>query len=173
MAKYLNLSSGEIVEMIPVSTSVGAADASKMIQLDAGGLISTSMLPAAALAGAAMYSLPAFEAIGAGAIINIFSDAGTPKIRNADATNGTKPPMGYAEVAIASGATGSIRLSNGIIAGMSGLVVGAKYFLSPTTPGAITVSAPTGVGNVVYKVGYAKSATEFSYTDDTTAVTLA
>ena len=42
-----------------------------------------------------------------------------------------------------------------------GLTPGANYFLDPTTPGMLTLTAPTTVGQFVVRVGYAVSATEF------------
>jgi hypothetical protein len=51
-------------------------------------------------------------------------------------------------------------VSEGLLDGFSGLTPGARYYLSPTTPGAITSTLPTGTGNIIVKVGFAKSATE-------------
>ena len=50
--------------------------------------------------------------------------------------------------------------SAGVVSGLSGLTAGARYFVDPATPGAITTSVPSGSGNKIIQVGYAKSATE-------------
>lgn len=42
---------------------------------------------------------------------------------------------------------------------VSGLTAGTKYYLS-TTAGGLTATAPSGTGDVVYQIGYARSATE-------------
>lgn len=48
---------------------------------------------------------------------------------------------------------------NGVMTGFSGLTAGARYYLSGSTPGAITSTVPTGSGHTILQVGYAKSAT--------------
>jgi hypothetical protein len=50
--------------------------------------------------------------------------------------------------------------TDGIIGGFSGLTAGARYYLSAATAGAITATLPTGSGNTIVQVGYAKSATD-------------
>lgn len=49
-------------------------------------------------------------------------------------------------------------VSEGVLTGFSGLTAGSRYFLS-ATPGLITDTAPTGAGNNIVSVGFAKSAT--------------
>jgi len=173
MADLMQIINGVLTRVVPNSTSAGAGDAGKAVQLDAGGKLDSSLLPASALQGAEDYDLVAFEAISAGDLVNIFSDAGVAKIRKADATDTTKPSMGFCPAAIASAATGTVRLGNGVVTGLTGLTIGALYYLSAATPGGITLTAPSATGNIVYAVGRAKSATEFNYVDDTTPVLLA
>lgn len=50
--------------------------------------------------------------------------------------------------------------SDGIANGFSALTVGARYYADPATPGAVTATTPTGSGNTIVQIGYAKSATE-------------
>jgi len=172
MANTLQLVSGVVQRIVANITSVGAGDSGKLVQLDASGKLDTSVLPAAALVGAEDYVLTASEAISAGDLINVYDNAGTPNIRKADATDSTKPPMGFAPSAITALATGTVRLGNGVISGLTGLTTGSRYYLSAATPGAITLTPPATVGNVIYAVGRAKSPTEFTYVDDTTPVVL-
>jgi len=172
MANTLQLINGVIQRIIANATSAGAADAGKLVQLDAGGKLDQSLLPSVALVGHEDYAFPATEAISAGDIINVYDNLGTPSIRKADATDNTKPPMGFALAAIALNATGTVRLSNGVITGLTGLTAGVRYYLSALTPGAITATPPATTGNVIYAIGRAKSATEFNYIDDTTPVIL-
>jgi hypothetical protein len=50
--------------------------------------------------------------------------------------------------------------SGGKMSGLTGLTVGADYFLSPVTSGLLTVTEPTTTGHVSQPVGIALSATE-------------
>lgn len=56
-----------------------------------------------------------------------------------------------------SGAQVNVALAGGLT-GFGALTPGAEYFLSATTPGAITTTAPSGSGQYVVKVGEALSA---------------
>lgn len=47
----------------------------------------------------------------------------------------------------------------GELGGFTGLTVGATYYLSESTPGAITTTAPSTVGSIVQEVGFARSST--------------
>lgn len=48
----------------------------------------------------------------------------------------------------------------GVLDGFSGLTAGNRYYLSAATAGAITNTIPTGSGNTIVQVGYAKSTTK-------------
>lgn len=49
--------------------------------------------------------------------------------------------------------------SDGIMPGFTGLTAGSRYYLDASTAGAITATVPTGAGNTIVQIGYAKSAT--------------
>lgn len=66
--------------------------------------------------------------------------------------------IGMAGAAIADTASGEV-CSEGVITGLTGLTAGSRYFLS-STAGAYTTTVPTGSGNRIVQVGYAKSTTE-------------
>jgi hypothetical protein len=51
----------------------------------------------------------------------------------------------------------------GTITGLSSLTIGARYYLSGSTAGAITTTAPTTAGHIVQYIGYAISATELVF----------
>lgn len=142
----------------PVNTSAGAADAGKLPKLDAGGKLDTTMMPSGL--GADTGTFIASENISAGNLVNLWNDAGTVKVRKADATSAGKEAHGFCTSAITSGASGIVTF-DGTISGLSGLTLG-KQFLS-ATPGASTATAPSGTGNVVQVVGFAKSATELVF----------
>lgn len=71
----------------------------------------------------------------------------------------TSYAIGFAVAGAAAAAPVSVK-SDGIMSGFSGLTPGARYYLSATTPGAITASIPVGTGNTICQVAYAKSATQ-------------
>lgn len=77
----------------------------------------------------------------------------------ADASDDAKiGVIGFASAA-ASAAADVLVKTDGIVPGLVGLTAGARYYLS-TTAGGISATAPTGAGNNVVQVGFAKSATQ-------------
>lgn len=173
MAGVIQLVNGAMKRIIANVTSAGAADADKLVQLDAGGKFDVSVLPAAALSGSEEFSMTASEDLSAEDLINVWDDAGTPKVRKADATDTTKPAHGFTIGAITSGASGNCSLGDGVMVGQTGLTVGKDYYLSAASPGAITLTPPSSVGNIICRVGWAKSETEFVYLDDNEPIELA
>ncbi len=165
MAKYLEHDGqGGSREVQPVNTSAGAGDAGKMVQLDAGGKVAESMMPTGIGADTAV--LEASENLAAGDIVNIWDDAGTTKVRKADASGTGMAANGFVIAAAISGANATVYFegTNNQLTGMTG---GNRQFLSATTAGDITPVAPTGTGEIVQIVGKAYSATEmtFEYTN--------
>lgn len=156
--KYLAIdnATGNTTESSGVTSSAGSGDASKIVLLNSSGLIDSTMLAAAISASAV-----ASESIAAGALINLWSNAGVLNVRNADQTAIGKRAHGFAQAAISSAATGIVVLTDGVITGLSGLVVGTEYFLG--TAGAVTATVPTGTGTVLQKVGVARSTTELEF----------
>lgn len=92
--------------------------------------------------------------------------------------SGTKNVIGLvASTSISAAASGNI-LTDGILTastgqwdavtgGSGGLTAGARYYLSATTAGRLTTTAPTTVGQYVCPVGVALSTTEFRLDIDT------
>lgn len=66
--------------------------------------------------------------------------------------------IGFATSAALAAASVEVR-SDGVLTGFTGLTSGARYYLSASTPGAVTATVPTGTGNTIVQVGYAKSTT--------------
>lgn len=152
--KYVGLdSSGHRTEVAFKQTSAGAGDAGKGVALDSGGLISSTMLPTSGLT-----TLTAFETIAAGDMINLFNDAGTVKARKADNTNISKRADGFAPSGVTAAASGAFNVGNGANSGVTGLTVGAEYFLG--VAGAVTPTPVTAAGTVLQRVGVARTATE-------------
>lgn len=139
--------------------SVGVADAAKIVQLGADGLLDPSVMPSGI--GADTASIVASEALAAGDLVNVWNDAGTPKVRKADATTEGRETVGFVLAGVASGATATVRFE-GRLTGLTGLTPGATQYMS-TTPGARTESPASATGNVYQAVGVAVSSTSLDF----------
>lgn len=161
LPKFLTLAASGLQTLVTaaISTSAGAADADKIPALDASGRLDQSFMPTGI--GADTRSVTTSEAVSAGNLINIWDSTGA-KARKADASTNGKAAIGFVLAGATSGGSALVYFE-GTISGLSGLVPGASYFLSATTPGAITNTAPTASGQVVQYVGTALSATELSF----------
>lgn len=186
--KILRQVSGTLTEEQTVATSAGAGSADKVVALNASGLVDNTMLPLVAASsgapdankvpkldgtgrldgsvmpvgiGADTAQIVASEALSAGDLVSVWNDAGTPKMRKADASAAGKPAMGFVLGAVANGATGTAYFE-GSVTGLSGLTGGQRY-LSVTTPGGTQAAAPTAANQVVQKVGFATSATVMNF----------
>lgn len=102
----------------------------------------------------------ASETIAYGNAVNVFNNAGVLTVRNANATDNTKPTHGFCTTTggIAAAAFGECILQCGIVLNLAGLVLGTRYFLS-TTNGLITSVAPVALGNVEQALGIALDST--------------
>lgn len=87
------------------------------------------------------------------------SAADTAKLAMANAS-ATADAIGFATATIANSAVGAYQTS-GTLAGLTGLTAGATYYLDPSTPGAMTTTAPSVAGQFVVELGVAISSTEF------------
>jgi len=156
--KYLYNNQGTLTEKQATVVSTGATDAGKIVALDSTGKLDNSLMPVGI--GADTKVLPASENLAAGNFVNVFNDAGTTKVRKADATVAGKEANGFVLSAVTAGNDATVYFE-GTNNQLSGLTGGAMYFLS-TTAGGVTSTAPSGSGNIVQKVGRALSATEIN-----------
>ena len=158
--KYLQQGTQAVEEVEALVTSTGAADAGKIIALDTTGKLSISVLPDGV--GADVIVAAASENLSAGNVVNLWNDAGTLKVRKADASGGVaKKAVGFVKSAVSSGSSATVYIS-GTVTGLSGLTVGANYYLS-ATPGGVTTTIPTTAGHIAQYVGIATSTTELSF----------
>lgn len=104
-------------------------------------------------------TITASEALAANDLVNIYNSSG-PKVRKANATDGTKPAHGYVKAAVASGDPAVIYF-DGENDNLTGLTAGT-YFLS-TTGGQMTQTVPSANGNIAQKVGVATAAGSFVF----------
>lgn len=158
--KYIANSSGKLKEVAAIQSSVGAGDAGKIPALDSSGLLDISMMPAGV--GAEIVIAASSENLTSGDFVNLYNNGGTINVRKADATTNAKPADGFVLANVTSPANATVYLISAKNTAVSGLTVGAEYYLS-TTPGQITATAPSSAGNIVQRLGKAKSATEFVF----------
>ncbi len=158
--KYLYQDGGVLKEKEAITQSTGAADAGKIPALDSTGKLDSSMLPTGS--GEDTKVVPAYEDLNAGDFVNFFDDSGTVKVRKADASTQGKTADGFVLAAVTAGNNATVYLS-GTNTQLSGLSGGSYYYLSATTPGGVSATAPTGSGQVVQRLGKAVSDTEISF----------
>jgi len=155
--KYLklNTSTGDIEQQSALDTSSGAGSAGKIIAANSSGSLDVSFLPAGV--GLQTITATASESLSAGDSVNIFLNASTKSVRKANATDATKPSMGFVLQSYTSSATATIYLSGKNasvpIGSFTTADLGKKVFLS-TTAGGYTVTPPSTTGNLVQHLGY-------------------
>lgn len=137
-----------------VTTSAGSGDSAKLVALDGAGKIDNTMMPVGV--GADTASITASETIAAGALINLHVSSGD-KVRNADASNGRRA-QGFTLLGAASAAA-CVVYFEGRNTALTGRTTGATQYLSGSTPGAMTETAPSTSGYLVQEVGIAVSST--------------
>lgn len=148
---------GDIEEEFSVQATAGQGDAGKVVALDADGMIDETMLRSSEVV-----SMVASETLAAGNIINIWDDAGTPKVRKATNTGVATKGMGFVKDNITSGATGKVYFE-GKVTGLSGLTPGKEYFLGVAGAIVDNTELPTAASSIVQQLGKAYSATSITF----------
>ena len=166
--RFLAFIGGRLKQVAATIASAGAADDGKLVGLDASGRLDPTVMPTGV--GAQTKIVTSSEILAAGDLINLHISSGD-KVRKADATAEGKEVHGFVLAGFGNGASATIYLG-GTMTGLSGLVAGTRYYLSASTPGALTATPPATAGNVVQFVGIAISATELDF-DPADPVTLA
>lgn len=161
--KPLQIVSGVPTEVEAKVTTSGAPDAGKIVALDSSGLLDSSLLPASV--GQNVDVIASSENLSAGDFVNIYDNGGTINVRKADADN-SREAHGFVRAAVTSPANATVYGPGELNDQVSGLTVGADYFLH-TTPGGVTTTAPTAAGAIVQRLGRAKSATAIRFLDST------
>jgi hypothetical protein len=156
--KFLYNNAGTITEKVANQVSAGAGDAGKIVALDATGRIDNTMMPTGIGADTAIIN--ASEALAAGDLVNVWNSTGA-KVRKADASTSGKEAHGFVLAAVTSGNPATVYFE-GTDTQVTGLTPGVQY-LSATTPGTATSTAPSGTGQVVQRVGFATAATALNF----------
>jgi hypothetical protein len=186
--KFLRQITGTLTEEAALTTSAGAADADKLPALNAQGVLDTSILNGTTTSSGAGSSgktpildttgrldqsmmpvgivpetgeITASESLADGDFVNIWNNAGTPNVRKADASTTGKEAHGFV-LAAASASSVALVYFEGSNTHLSGLTAGTRY-LSATTPGGSTGTAPSGSGQIIQNLGIAISATTLKF----------
>ncbi len=156
--KFIKLANGRLTEetVESVAQTTGAADADKLIRSGTDGKLDPSLLPSGV--GPDTLTVTASEALSAGDFVNIHAGG----VRKADASTTGKEADGFVIDAVSSGQPATVYFE-GRNTALTGLTVGARYYLSATTPGVIAETAPTGTGKVVQFMGRASEATSLAF----------
>jgi len=144
--------------------SSGAGNDGDLVSLDAAGRVDNSVMPVGI--GADTAAIEASEALAAGDLVSIHDATGS-RVRKADASSASagRQADGFVLASVISGGTATV-FFEGTITGLTGLTVGARYFLSGSAAGVVTATRPTAVGHCVQYVGKAISATAISFEPD-------
>jgi len=160
--KFIKLSAGRLVEenIESVNATVGAGDANKLVRLAGDGKLDPSMMPTGL--GADVMTIVASENLSAGDFVNVWNDVGTAKARKADASASGKEADGFVLDAVNSGQNASVYFE-GRNTALTGLTIGARYYLSAAAAGQATATPPSASSNVVQFLGRASSATSMAF----------
>jgi hypothetical protein len=157
-AKVPLLNASGILDDTIINASV-TSSAGKIVKLDGSGKLDSTVMPVGI--GADTSSIIASEALAAGDLVNIYNNAGTANCRKADANTVGKEAHGFVLVGVASLAAATVYFEGSNTAQTT--LTPGNQFLSATTAGKATATAPTGTGKIVQRVGFATSATSFNF----------
>lgn len=167
---FLARVAGKTKQVFAIITSAGAGDSGKIPALDSSGRLDDSFMPLGI--GAATNEAVATETLGAGKFVNFFNNGGVFSARLADNSNGRQAD-GFVVTEFLAAATATVYPLDGVNANLTGLTIGAEYWLG--TAGGVTATAldPTDVANVNkidQLLGVAKSTTELITEDNGYAI---
>lgn len=156
--KFIKLSNGRLAEEVieSLSQTTGAADADKLVRTATNGKLDPSLMPPGI--GADTLTVDATEDLSGGDFVNITATG----VRKADAATAGKEVDGFVLDAALSGQPATVYFE-GRNSALTGLTVGARYYLSATTPGTVTLTPPAASGNVVQFIGRASEATSIAF----------
>lgn len=163
--KYLVRVGSYLAEQLGILTSAGSGDSGKLAALDATGKFDASFMPTGF--GTDIKSIVTSENLAAGDLVNTYDVSGTVTARKADASAASvgKPCHGYVLAGSTSGGNAVVYFG-GINNQLSGMVAGPAY-VSDTTPGVTSATAPSTSAHFVQVVGEFISATELQFEPQT------
>jgi hypothetical protein len=156
--KYLKNNAGVLTEVAASETS----GTEVIVATNSSGQIDLSFMPTGI--GPDTVSVVASEALAAGDFVNIYNNTGTANCRKADASTTGKQAHGFVLSSVSMSGTALVYLS-GINTQVTGATPG-DVFLSDSTPGGFTSTAPTSSGHIVQNIGNAVGATKIQFDPD-------
>lgn len=162
--KYVKRGTGsaDFQEVEGQVTSAGAGDAGKIVALDGTGKLDSTLLPSGV--GEETLTVVASETLSAGDFVNLWDDAGTTKMRKADATTTGKAADGFVLAGVTAAASGTFYAMGAFNDQLTGLTAGTIYYLA-TTAGGVTATRPSTTGNIIQRLGRAVSTTSMDTGD--------
>ena len=153
--KFLALdANGNYVEIVAIVTSGGVVNANEIPSTGADGRLDISFMPTGI--GADTISVPASEALQAGAWVNLFNVGGIANARNANATDATKPVCGFVLAAVSQGSPATVYvrgINNAVpIGSILPASIGQKAFLD-ISAGGTSITPPSATGNYMQALG--------------------
>lgn len=145
-------------ELEGLQTSAGSGDQGKIPALNTAGKIDITMMPSGV--GTPTQSMTAGESLSAGDFVYI-NTSDSNKIYKADADAAAKAAVGYVLAAATTNNPVTVYFE-GINDQLSGLTLGARYYLSATA-GGVTSTKPSTAGQIVQYVGIAISTSALAF----------
>jgi hypothetical protein len=154
--KYIALLAGLEQEVEGTVAGGTAAQNGKIVALGTDGKLDASLMPVGIAAD--VFATTAGEALTAGDFVYITA---TGTARKASATSGGNPAVGFVLTSAANAASVTVYFEGSNTA-LTGLTVGARYYLSSATAGGVTATPVSGAGTLHQFLGRAYSATAIS-----------
>lgn len=155
-----NPTSGKKEEVVATVTGGTVTEAGDIVALDATGRLSATIMPVGVTADT--YTGNAAEALTAGDFVYINASG---EVAKSSATSGGYDADGFVLSSFLSGAAALVYFE-GRNTALSGLTVGARYYLSDSTPGGFTDTPVTGTGKRHQYLGKAITATSLAFEAD-------
>lgn len=161
--RYVALVSGKLQQAVPATTSTANA----LIAANASGTLDPSFLPAGV--PISTITVPTSANLAAGQFVNLFNSSGVLTGKLSNATSSSTPAHGFVLAATTSPASAIVYLFGQTNNSLTGLTIGADYWLD-SSGGGITATAPSSTGNIVQYIGIALSATSILFGNLTTVL---
>lgn len=159
--KYIALINGIDQEVEGTVVGGTAAQDGKIPALDATGRLSATLMPVGVAPD--VYVGTAAEALSAtNPFVYVKSDG---QVANASGASGGNPTIGFVLANHASASQATVYFE-GRVTGLSGLTVGARYYLSDTTAGGATATPVSGAGKLHQYLGRAVTTTTITFEAD-------
>ncbi|MFN3766840.1 MAG: hypothetical protein ACK4TD_00585 [Ectopseudomonas guguanensis] len=163
---FLARVAGRTSQIFATVISAGVANAGNLVGLGDDGRLHSSVLPVGV--GANTTQAVASETLGAGKFVNYHNDGGVFSARLADNSNGRQAD-GFVLEEFTTGTTATVYPLDGTNAELTGLTIGARYWLG--TAGGVTATPldetdAANANKISQYLGVAKSAEELVTDDD-------